>query len=62
MEEIRVMGKVWRRLNVPVVMVTVVLVVIGRKIHGDRGVLPEKNGPAAAAAAVVAATATAAFV
>lgn len=60
MEEIRVMGKVWRRLNVPVVMVTVVLVVIGRKIHGDRGVLPEKNGPAAAA--VVPATATAAFV
>lgn len=38
MEEIRVMGKVWRRLNVPVVMVTVVLVVIWRKIHGDRGV------------------------
>lgn len=29
-EEIRVMGKVWRALNVPVVMV-----VVGRKIHRE---------------------------
>lgn len=40
MEEIRVMRKVWRALNVPVVMLVVVLmmVVIGRKIHEGRTV------------------------
>lgn len=32
-EEIRVMGKVRRSLNVPLVMM-VVVVVVGRKIHG----------------------------
>lgn len=59
-EEIRVMGKVRRALNIPVVMLVMVLMVmvIGRKIHGDRWTKPEKNKPAA----VMAATATAAFV
>lgn len=63
-EEIRVIGKVRRALNIPVVMLVMVLMVmvmvmvIGRKIHGDRWTKPEKNKPAA----VMAATATAAFV
>lgn len=49
MEEIRVMGKVRRALNVPLVMV-----VVGRKIHGEpvKSHRRKRTGADAAAAAI----------